>query len=145
MLRIYFGSKTNNYCFNKSNSKDIIKQISTLFMNNKFDTRSHFEYHKGDSVFINNKTYKRKIINGTIRDNELEIEFKLEPTYGFNQGTDYTNKIIEDQTIIHINEKICIVFTNKNYVYLEIVKDEYWDETRELMSATLSTIRTIYN
>jgi hypothetical protein len=143
--RIYFGTKKSNYCFNKQNSKDKVNQVSEFFNTLPFETKKHYEYHKNDFVYTNEIGYLKIIKKYELTDTDFHTEYTLNTVNMFPQGIDYSYKNIEDQAIFKINEKICLIITNLNYIYIEYTKDHDWDNTSQILAETISTIRKVYN
>ena len=145
--RIYFGNKLSPMSFNKKNSKEIIKKVMSLFSNIPFENQTNrFTYSNQDFIRTNEGTFKKKIKEFSINENSLKNEYTLEPIAFFPQGVNnYSYKLTEDHIIFNIDEKIKLIITQNDDIYLEYIKDHSWDVTEPKLINIISTIHTVYN
>jgi len=145
---IYFGTKTNNYSFQKKNSEKTIMEITKRLTHYPYKSVPINSYNNGKLTYDpnNNIVYKKQIVYSTIDDTSCHIYFKKIDTNAINFGStnNYFYEICDVANQFIINEKIKVNITNKNYVYIEFIKDAFFDEIITKLNEIISIIHTVY-
>lgn len=147
-LYIHLGNQENNVIFNKNNDTDFIKYITDIFIKKyKYESYSEKKIKDNDLLFIvNNKEqlFKQKYIEHFCINDNLFFEIldmKEIPKINFNLKKKY---LYEENYLLHkfiVTPNIFFLNYN-NYLYFEINKNEYWDETYIHLN---ELIHNIYN
>ena len=147
-LYIYLGNQDNNVIFNKNNDTEFIKYITDKFIKKyKYESYNEKKIIDNNLLFIiNNKEqlFKQHYIDHFCLNNNLYfeiIEIKEMPKINFNLKKKY---YVEETYLLHkfiITPNIYFLHYN-NYLYFEVNKNEYWDETQIHLN---DLIHNIYN
>ena len=147
-LYIYLGNQENNVLFNKNNDRDFIDYITNKFIKKyKYESYNEKKIIDNNLLFlINNKEqlFKQHYIDHFCLNDNLffeVIEMKEIPKINFNLKKKYN---VEETYLLHkfiITPNIYFLHYN-NFLFFEVTKNEYWDETYIHLN---NIIHNIYN
>ena len=146
---IYFGTKTTHYSFQKKNSEKTIMEIMKRLSHYPYKSVPINSYNNGKLINEpnnNNIVYKKQIVYSTIDDTTCHIYFKKIDTnaINFSSTNNYFYEICDVANQFSINEKIKVNITSKNYVYIEFIKDAFFDEIITKLNEIISIIHKVY-
>jgi len=147
--QIYFGTRITNYSFQKKNSEKTIMEIMKRLSHYPYKSVPINSYNNGKLINEpnnNNIVYKKQIVYSTIDDTTCHIYFKKIDTnaINFSSTNNYFYEICDVANQFSINEKIKVNITSKNYVYIEFIKDAFFDEIITKLDEIISIIHKVY-
>tara|TARA_E500000178_G_scaffold351783_1_gene413687 strand:+ start:4959 stop:5432 length:474 start_codon:yes stop_codon:yes gene_type:complete len=146
---IYFGVKTTNNSFKKDNDKDIVSKVANYLKDYSFSNSSIHLYNNKGIVYdaCKSKTYRSKIMYSSINENCCCIYYQndLIKNINFECNTDCLYEIHENCIKFIINDKINVYIGENNSIFIEFIKDAFFDENKEKINNIKYDILNIYN
>jgi hypothetical protein len=131
---IYLGSCESKHQFNKENDSEFIDNLKMELIA-KYKYKTYFEkkiYDKNYIYISPSCLYKYTLVHNFIKDTNIFYEL-LDlheiPTTQFNNKKEYEYEEINNIEEFIVSNKISILINKNNHVYIQVIRDEYWDET----------------
>lgn len=146
---IYFGAKISNNSFQKCNDKSIVSKVANYLKDYSF-TNSQFHIYNNNGLIYDaykNKTYKSRIAYSSLEENTCSIYYQndIVTNIKFECNNDNLYEIHEQCIKFAINDKISVYICENNSIFIEFIKDAFFDENREKIKNLKYDINNIYN
>tara|TARA_B100000035_G_C20894660_1_gene506581 strand:+ start:171 stop:644 length:474 start_codon:yes stop_codon:yes gene_type:complete len=146
---IYFGVKKTNNSFKKSNDKDTISKVANYLKDYSFSSSQIHIYKNNGLIYdaCKNKTYNSKIVYSSLEQNTCSLYYQndIVKNIKFECNTDYLYEIHENCIKFSINDKISIYISETNCIFIEFIKDAFFDENKEKINDIKCDILNFYN
>lgn len=146
---IYFGTKISNNSFKKYNEKSIVSKVANYFKNYSFSNSKIHIYNNNGFIYnaYKNKSYKSKVIYSLLEYNTCSIYYQndIVKNIKFECNTNNLYEIHEQCIKFLINDKISVYICENNSIFIEFIKDAFFDENREKINNLKNDIINIYN
>ena len=137
---IHIGNKENNISFDKQNEESFISHLKNNFITkyNRLNYKEKTIYDENMRFLVNNSKYNAyifKLIETSFKNDTMfyeSYEIKNVKNINFNLKKKYNYEESFDILEFVINEKISVIFNDRNHLKIKIIKDEFWDKTKEL-------------
>ena len=146
---IYFGTKTTNNSFKKYNTKDTVSSVANYLKDYSFKNAQIHIYNNKGLIYdaIKNKTFKSAIVYSKIEENACSIYYQNElvKNIHFECNNDNLYEMHENCIKFTINHKISLYISDQNCIFIEFIKDAFFDENKEKINEIKNHILNIYN